>query len=474
MSLQQLLLILRARLNIFLATLVLTVLTTTVVTLLIPKTYTATTSVIVDLKDDQVGPFGAPAYLQPGYLETQSDIITSHKVALKVVKELKLAEGAVVRESFEAVAHGKVAIEDWLADRVVKSVDVKTSHSSVIQIGYSANDPRFAAVVANAFAQAYIDTNLELRVEPARQSSQWFSGQLKQLRENLEAAQTKLTAYQNAHGIVSVDERVDLESTRHAELSSQLSQAQAAIYQSLSQQKQAEEFLTRGAPLESLPEVFSNTFVSTLRSNLLNEEAKLRDFETQYGKNHPRYQRQHADVETLREKLSVEIKKVMAAATNGHRLNLQREAEVRAALASQKGKVLSLKERHDDLSVLQRDVEGAQTAYDEASKRYRQTNLESQVSKTNVAVLNSAIEPLSSSKPKVLLNIALSFFIGSLLGAAGVFLLEMFDRRVRTGQDLAQALGIPLLATLNKDEKTSAIGRWLKPVLSRFFAPAGA
>ena len=472
-SLLQLLLILRARINIFLATLILTVLTTTVVTLLAPKTYTATASVIVNLKDEQ-GSFGSAAFLQPFYLETQSDIITSRKVALKVVKELKLSEGAAVRDSFEAATHGKVAIEEWLADRVVKNVDVQTSHSNVVQIGYSANDPRFAAVVANAFAQAYIDTNLELRVEPARQSAQWFSGQLKQLRENLEAVQTKLTAYQNAHGIVSIDEKGDLEGARHAELSSQLMQAQAATYQSLSQQKQAEEFLARGAPLESLPEVFSNTFVLALRSNLLSEEAKLRDFETQYGKNHPRYQRQYADVETLREKLNVEIKKVIAAASNAHKLNLQREAEVRAALAAQKGKVMSLKERHDELSVLQRDVESAQSAYDDASKRYRQTNLESQVSKTNVAVLNSAIEPLSSSKPKVALNIALSFFIGSMLGAAGVFLLEMFDRRVRTGQDLAQALGIPLLVTLSKDEKTSIVGRWLKARLLRIFAPAGA
>ena len=461
LNLNELLMIFRARWRVFVATLLLTVITATIVTLLLPKTYTAKTSLIVDIKDDQsLGlPIVAEAYQQPGYLDTQVEIITSHKVALKVVSDLKLASSPTVRETFDEETHGKGTIQDWLADRLLKRIEVNKNHSSVLEVNYSATDGRFAALIANAFAQAYIDTNLELRIEPARQSSQWFNGQLKQLRENLEKAQAQLTTYQKDHGIVSVDERVDVENTRHSAISTQLVQAQAETYQTASRQKQAEDFIARGRPLDSLPDVLSNGFIQKLKGDLSTAETKLHDAEEQYGKNHPRYQRQVAEVVTLRQQLKLEIDKVMASITTANKLNQRREAELQAAFSGQKQKVLGLKQRHDDLGVLLHDAEIAQNAYDEAAKRYRQATVESQISKTNVAVLNPAVEPLAASKPKVFVNIALSVLVGAMLGIAGIFLLELIDRRVRSGAECVRELGVPLLVTMITAKEPP---RWLR------------
>ena len=57
-----------------------------------------------------------------------------------------------------------------MIELLTKNLDVKPSReSNVIQINYRSPDPRFAAGLANAFAQAYIATTLELRVDPAKQ-----------------------------------------------------------------------------------------------------------------------------------------------------------------------------------------------------------------------------------------------------------------------------------------------------------------
>lgn len=463
---KELWLIFRSRWLVFFATLAITVTTATIVTLMLTKTYTATTSVIVDVKDDQTaGLISASPLQQPGYLSTQVAIISSHKVALRVVNDLKLANNPTARENFENATNGKGNIQDWLADRLLTGIEVEKGHSSVIQIKYSAPDSRFAALMANAFAQAYIDTNLELRVEPARQTSQWFNGQIKALRENLEKAQAKLTAYQKAHGIVSVGEAADVENARHGQISTQLVQAQQDTYLTASRQNQAEEFVARGRPLDSLPDVLSNGFIQSLKVNLAGAETKLHDAEEQYGKNHPRYQRQVAEVNTLREQLRLEIDKVMASITTANRLNQRREAELQAAFAEQKQKVLGLKQRHDDLGVLLHDVGSAQNAYDEALKRYRQVTVESQISKTNVAVLNPAIEPLSSSKPKVGRNIALSVLVGLMLGLAGVFLQELLDRRIRSGAECTRELGVPLLVSMTVAKEPP---RWLRAFYGLF------
>lgn len=72
--------------------------------------------------------------------------------------------------------------------------------------------------------------NLELSIEPARQNTKWFDEQLKSLRSSLEDAQARLTEFQQLKGIVALDERLDTETLRFKELSSQLVAAQAETY----------------------------------------------------------------------------------------------------------------------------------------------------------------------------------------------------------------------------------------------------
>ena len=137
------------------------------------------------------------------------------------------------------------------ANLLQKKLDVKPSReSNVINIGYSGADPAFAAAVANAFAQAYIDTNIELRVEPAKQYADWFDSQIKLQREKLEAAQKALSSYQQATGIVGTDERLDYETQKFNELSAQLTQAEAQGADASSKQKSGSADTLAGSDAE--------------------------------------------------------------------------------------------------------------------------------------------------------------------------------------------------------------------------------
>jgi capsular polysaccharide biosynthesis protein len=170
MTLNQFLLILWARRTVALAVLGLTVLTTLVVSLLMPKQYTVATSVVVDVKSpDPIAGMVLPGMMAPGYMATQVDIINSDRVAQRVVKLLRMDESPVIREQWMEATEGKGELHAWLGALLQKKLDVKPSReSNVINIGYTGADPAFTAAVANAFAQAYIDTNIELRVEPAQ------------------------------------------------------------------------------------------------------------------------------------------------------------------------------------------------------------------------------------------------------------------------------------------------------------------
>jgi len=116
-------------------------------------------------------------------------------------------------------------------------------------------------------------------------------------------------------------------------------------------------------------------------------------------------------------------------------------------MAAQRARVLDLKESRNELTVLRRNVESAERAYDTAMQRSVVSRVESRANQTNITVLNPATVPTKPSRPRVALNIALSIVIGTMLGIGIVMLLEMFDRRVRARSDLE--LDVPLLAVLN-------------------------
>ena len=152
MSFGQFLSILKARRWVALGVVLATVLIIFGVSLLMPKQYTATASVVVDSKPDPVSAILYSGAASPGYMATQVDVIQSDRVALRVVRNLKLNENEQVRQQWLDATQGKGSIETWLAQNFQQQMDVKPSReSSVISVSYKAPDPQFAAGLANAF-----------------------------------------------------------------------------------------------------------------------------------------------------------------------------------------------------------------------------------------------------------------------------------------------------------------------------------
>ena len=452
MNLYQFLSALRARAGVFVLLLSVTVVVAATVSFLLPKTYTSTVSLLVDAKEEQslnnvLRPLVLPQE-RASYMQTQLDIITSEKVARKVVQDLQLAQGPMGQKAAEEVEKRGGSVDDRLIEGLLDELKVETSQSSVIRVSYSSREARLSADVANAFAKAYIDTVLELRVEPMQKAAAWFDEQLKTLLAHLEDAQARLTDYHRQQGIVSPDEHGDIESTRLAVLSDQVGRAQEQTFDWKSREQQARTIINRGESPDKMPEILGNPFIQRLKEDLLHGEAKLQDLSTNYGINYPQYQRQVAENQSLQNKLDAEMKKIVAGIEGSARQSREREAQSRKAMATQRTRVLDLKESRNELTVLRRNVESADRAYDTALQRSVVSQVDSHANQTNVMVLNPAAVPRKHSRPKIFLNIALSVVVGTILGIVMVMLLELLDRRVRSRNDLE--LDVPLLAVLNE------------------------
>ena len=446
MTFGQFLSILRARKWVALMVFLLVVATTVAVSLLLPKQYTGTASVVIDVKPDPLAVMSNPSMVMPSFMATQVDIMTSDRVALRVIRDLKLLDSPSIREQWQTEAEGKGTIEQWLVDLLQKKLDVKPSReSNVIQVTYKAPDPRFASALANAFASAYIATTLELRVDPAKQFSSFFAIQSKDAREALERAQGKVSAFQQQKGIIATDERLDVENARLNELSSQLVQIQAISSESGSRQQQAQ-----GASGDRMQEVLNNPLIAGMKADLVRGEARLQELNSKFGESHPQVIEARANLTELRSRLETETRRVTGGVTVTNTINKQREAQLRNALEAQRNKVLTMKAVRDQGQVLVRDVESAQRTYDSMMARLNQTAMESQSTQSYANILTTAAPPAEPSSPKIVLNSALSVFLGALLGVAVALVLELRDRRVRAPDDVVTSLGLPVLGTLPK------------------------
>ena len=442
MTLSQVLLALRARYRIVLALTLMTVAAALVVSLFLPRVYVATAAVVADVKyADPIAGAILPALTQPGYMATQLDIIQSPRVSEGVVRALKLDESDAWKNAWQEKTGGTGSLQTWIAGNL--RVEAKPAKdSNVIALSVRGTNPKFVATLANAFAKSYIDASLDLRVEPARRYTMYFEEQAQLARDRLERAQAALSAYQRDNGlIVANDERYDIETTRLNELSSQLSSVQSQRADAQSRQTQAKN----GGAMQ---EVLTNPLLQTLKSDLAQKESKLQEMSGNLGANNPKLQQAQAEVDSLRRRLSSETAQITTGITTSNRVVAQREADVKAALAEQKERVLKLKQDRDAASVLQRDVDASKAAFDAVSTRVTQSNLESQTNQTNIAILNPAIEPTSAASPRVTVNVAIALIVGLILGVGMALLREQVDRRVRSADDLVRELALPVLGTL--------------------------
>ena len=102
----------------------------------------------------------------------------------------------------------------------------KIGVSNVIEIKYSASDPKRAAEVANALANTYIADQLNAKFEANRTATTWLHERLKDLGQQALTAERAVNAFRSQHNIVAADGKL-MDEQRVTELNSRVVAARA-------------------------------------------------------------------------------------------------------------------------------------------------------------------------------------------------------------------------------------------------------
>jgi uncharacterized protein involved in exopolysaccharide biosynthesis len=472
MTLMQFLSLLRARLKLIVMVIATVVGVVAAVSLIMPKQYVASASVVVGPGGTAASPDGRSTVSQTvdSIVATQEDIIGSRGVAEKVVDSLGLEHdpnawrliggdsinplgklkswiGSLLPHDDSGADNGAESLRAQLADALSDNIHLTSQlNSRVIKIKYTSSDPQFAAKAANAFADQYMATVLNLNVQPAKATSRWLSSQIKQLKANLEQAQAKLAAFERETGIVGVGDKLNLENARLTQLSTQLVAAQAQGYSSNSQQKQLRAFLKKGGSVPT--EVQTNPMVQQLRLRITQQQATLSELSHQVGRNHPKYRAAAAELRQLRGELGATQRTVAKGLLDNTGMSQQQVVALKKAIAQEKTKILKLTGDHNRAALLQQDVDNARQTYATALQQAGQANMASQVERTDISMIAPAVVPRSPAKPRVGLNIAIAFVLGTVIAIGLALWAELNNRYVRSPDDVLEFLGVPVLGVL--------------------------
>lgn len=431
------------------------------VSLWLPKQYTASASVLIDFKN--IDPLSGQSFggvVPVSYMVTQVDVIRSGRVVQRVIDLLGLRTSAELRAQWDAEGPDHGTFDAWLMELLRKRLDVRpTKDSGVLDIHYTSPDPRFAAALANAFAQAYLETAVQLRTEPARQSSGFFDAQTKAARDAYEEAQARLSSFQQKNGLTATEERFDVETARLQELSTQQVALQAVAAEARGRQAQV------AANSAQMPEVLSNPLVSSLTADLNRQQVKLEEMTQRLGESHPQVVETRASIAELRARIAQETSRVTGSVGVTSDVASSRLGAATAAVAAQRAKVLQMKQLRDEGLVLEREVESRRVVYQSLMQRQSQVSLESQTNRTNVSLIEGATPPSRPSSPRVFLNTAIGLVLASILALAVGLLREWRDRRFRSLDDAQEVLGVRVLGVLPRVTPASLQREPLAPAL---------
>jgi len=411
---------------------------TVMVLLILPRTYEATATVLVNYEvNDPLNDKEFPIGLLGSYLATQTELMRNPEMLLKVVDRLKLTEDKEYKSGY--VGNGST-LRDYVQRKLEKNLSIYQGQfgSHLIYITAAAKSPQQAALIANALTDVYKEQEFVRSSTPAVERADRYAAQLKQLSVKVEQAQIEYTNFhQNNRLIDTGDDKADVEIALLSDLEQQLLDTQRT-------RRTAEA--KHAADPNSGDDVMSSTVVQNIKGQLATQEARLAELLITLGPRHPQVMQLNSQIAASRSMLAREVDGYSKNAAVNLNSAQQLEQKLERAVAAQREKVLAASKLHDQGARYRLNLDSARAVYKRALDGYDQVMFASLGNYTNVDIVSRATPPVRPSKPRI----AMFALLGVLLaGGAALFLpvlYELTHRRVRCRDDFERDSGVPVLA----------------------------
>ncbi len=406
----------------------------------------------------------------PGYVQTQIEILTSQNHARRVIDSLQLLnEPAFANVLLESTGVNKALLERVAdGDRVsdpAPSIDAlyveaasvflaslsveQVPTTRIVRVSYLSTDRRLAAAIANEVGNQYILSFLETNRELASKASGWLGKRLGELKTTFEQSEQELLDFRRENQLVNVSGNVgELSEQELMQAAEELSTAQLALSNTNDLVAELERITDSTDLQELLPSLRADSAVRQTSADINATERELSRLANQYGPRNPRIVSLESELESLRRSLEEAIAQTVQAQQNEARLLTRQVASLSARLAAGKQDIQDIGVQRVKLQALEKEVQTNRDLYYTFFSRLIETRSTRGLESSNATIIETASPSLVPDKPDKALIVVLAC-IGSLsLAAIGAITINGFDDSIQSLDDVRDALNVRVLGVI--------------------------
>jgi len=441
---------------------------TLIYTLRQPKIYSATATVLVETSAPQVlgqsvnevVDLGTGSYwYNKEYFNTQLNIVKSRDVAersIRMYPAMGTAEFWGVGEDIDDPDEKQKVQKEFSAVNTlmsrVQAKDVKDAR--LLNITIEDTEPGRAATVANAISNAFVEANLDRKLDTTKGAADWLGDQMSELRTKLENNERTLQKYKEENDILTtgLEDRQKISSERLVMLNNEMTKLKLKKVQQEARLRQANELRKKseGAELggEIARELLDNAVIIELKKKYVELKAQRAELAERYQEQHPKLVAVTKQMDVVRADLQREIDRTLVAEESAYQETLDVEKRLEEMLASERTVSEQLNRKEIGYNQAKREVENSTRLYELVNRRLKETDLTGVLKSNNMSVLDQAQEPKFPVRPSLKRNLAVGLVLGLMLALFAAFGLEYLDNTIKGHEDVEQLLGLPFLGII--------------------------
>jgi polysaccharide biosynthesis transport protein len=437
-----------------------------------PSRYTSKLDMVIDTKRiswSQSELSTENRIVEDASVESEVEATQSEGVILSVIRRLRLNEdpeftgtGSGWMQSVFSLLNPAVAPEhsiEQLTREAVKGLKrnlevTRLGRSYIEQIAFTSLDPDKAAKIANAFADAYVEDQLQAKFEATHRASVWLEQRIGELRQQASDAYKAVQDFKSKNGIIiGVDGKLASE-VELDQLGIALAKARADTSQARAKLDRITRVLEQRTNKESLDipdpivtDALSNPVITKLRQQFFDDQNKESEWAARYGSDHQAAKNLRAEMAALQHAIWDEILRI----AESYKSELQIAKSQEESIDKRMGEVFQQSASTRQSQVRLRELETAANTYrgiyETFLSRFTQSVQQQSFPSTEARVISFATSGTKSS-PKIGLTLVFASLCGLGLGIMAGFAREQMSRQIRTRAQLERLLGTSCLAVI--------------------------
>ncbi len=332
---------------------------------------------------------------------------------------------------------------DWLLT-ILSVKPIRETRLVGIQVEH--RDPAIAREIVDTIAQKFVEYQKRVRSRVDNERLEYLRLQVAEVSRDIEALESKL--YNSRQAGLSV---LESKLKQLTETSGGLSDThvktrieRAAVGERLARVQKALQDSTVSA--DEIP--VQTEALEGLRQDLQRREAELAKAREIFKEKHPKLLVLESELEAIRRSIRAELSKSVATLQEEYTGLQGREATLRSNISQTEGQVRDVNDRLGQHASLESELSSKRDLHTLLVGKVQEAEISGQVQAPLVKVVEPATVGQDPVRPRRGLNLLLGLLVGLVSGVGLALLMEYLRRCIRTPKDVVEQLHLPVLGMI--------------------------